>query len=76
MDAYRSVIFPIMGTGDGGLFVDEVAERLVAKAIEYYEAHPKTQINQIFFLAYSAADEAVLADLMHTTYKDKLAPVP
>ena len=72
---YRSVIFPIMGTGDGGLFVGEVAAHLVAKAIEYYETHPKTNIRHVFFLAYSAADEAILADLMQDTYKDKLRPV-
>lgn len=70
---YRSVIFPIMGTGESGLFVDEVAERLVAKAIEFFEKKSsKAYLERIYFLAYSAADESILDVIMSTTHKDKL----
>lgn len=74
-EPYRSVIFPIMGTGESGLFVDAVAERLVAKAIAFFEGRPKAHLQRIYFLAYSAADENILDEIMRATNKHKLEPL-
>lgn len=75
-EPYRSVIFPIMGTGESGLFVEEVADRLVAKAIEFFEKRPRAHLQRIYFLAYSAADENILDEIMRSPVnREKLTPI-
>lgn len=75
LEPYRSVIFPMMGTGEGGLFVEEVAERLVAKTIEYFEKRPKTFVQSVYFLAYSAADQSILEEILQDHFGEKLEKV-
>jgi nudix-type nucleoside diphosphatase (YffH/AdpP family) len=66
VEPYRSVVFPIMGTGESGLFVAEVAERLVARAIEFFQTRQHTHLRRILFLAYSAADETILDEILQS----------
>src|SRR5262245_34376451 len=40
----RSILVPLLGTGEGGLTAGQVAPRLVAAAIEFFERHPKTAL--------------------------------
>jgi nudix-type nucleoside diphosphatase (YffH/AdpP family) len=55
----RSVLFPMIGSGDGGLSVDQVAPRLFAAATAYYNDNPSTSINEIYLLAFNAVQETV-----------------
>lgn len=59
---YSSVLVPMLGTGDGGLPVQEVAPQLLKSAIEFVEQNPNPKLKQICFLAYSNVDFDVLED--------------
>jgi O-acetyl-ADP-ribose deacetylase (regulator of RNase III) len=56
---YKSVAIPIIGTGDGGLLVSEVAPILVDKSIAHLKANPWGRLDQIFLVPYNdvAVDE-------------------
>ena len=62
---YRSVLIPMIGTGQGGFEVAAVAPRLIARAISYFQSSPHSGIAEIYFSAYSLGDadvcEGVLA---------------
>jgi len=61
-----SILFPMIGAGDGGLPIEEVAPRLVRTAIGYLRARhgetsrKKCTINEVYFLAYTAAHKHAL----------------
>jgi len=59
---YRSVLFPMIGTGQHALRVNQVAPRLIERAIGFFTANPGSHINRIYFLAYSAIDAEILHD--------------
>jgi nudix-type nucleoside diphosphatase (YffH/AdpP family) len=50
----RHILIPMLGTGDGGLTIEEVAPELIAAAVEFLQRNPKTNLKEIYFLAYSA----------------------
>ncbi len=62
---YRSVLIPMLGTGEGGFSVQEVAPLLVERAIAYLEAHPKSALREIYFVAYSFGDGQVLEHVLN-----------
>lgn len=64
--SYRSVLFPMIGTGEGGLLVNEVASRLLQRAIFFFHEHPRARLQKIYFLAYSEIDADVVADAFHS----------
>ena len=49
----RSILFPIMGTGTGMGDLSETAEKLMKAAIAYLEAHPRSTIERVYFLAWN-----------------------
>ena len=61
---YKSVLFPILGTGQGGFFNRDVVPRLVAKAIQYFKDNPKSKLNKIYFCAYSFSDREILEQVL------------
>jgi nudix-type nucleoside diphosphatase (YffH/AdpP family) len=71
---YRSVLFPMLGTGDEGLPVNRVAPRMFARAIEFFRRRPKAALNAIYFLAYSAGDHDVVEQVV-LSLQDMLEPV-
>jgi nudix-type nucleoside diphosphatase (YffH/AdpP family) len=71
---YRSVLFPMLGTGDEGLPVNRVAPRMFARAIEFFRRRPKAALNAIYFLAYAAGDRDVVEQLV-LSLQDALEPV-
>ncbi len=64
IEPYKSVIFPMLGTGEGGFRVNEVAGPLVARAVQFFERRPTAHLKSVHFLAYSDADEATLRSVM------------
>lgn len=56
-----SILIPMLGTGDGGLPVNEVAIPLMQRAIDYLRANPRSTIEKVYFLGYSETDAEALA---------------
>lgn len=63
---YKSLLVPMLGTGDGGLPVTEVAPRLLRAAIDFLENNAAAKLQKICFLAYSSVDFDVLEDAMRS----------
>jgi nudix-type nucleoside diphosphatase (YffH/AdpP family) len=68
---YRSVLIPMLATGEGGFKVEDVAVRIVERAVAYLENNPKSLLSEIYFVAYSFGDEQVL-DLVLSNLEGRL----
>ncbi len=49
----RSILFPILGSGDGNLSLEIVAPDQIKAAVDYLESHPDTLLTEIYFLAFT-----------------------
>lgn len=49
----RSVLFPMIGAGDGGLELDDVASELIRAALDFFQQHDDTEVRQVYFLAFT-----------------------
>jgi len=54
----KSILIPLLGAGDGGLRVTDVAEKILLQAVEFFKMHPTTALQEIYFVAYSSRDKA------------------
>ena len=59
----KSMLVPLLGSGDGGLPVEEVAETIIPVAIEYFQNDPTSILKEIYFLAYTSRDK-IACDLV------------
>lgn len=50
----RHILVPMLGTGDGGLSVEQVAPLLVSAAVDFLRLNPDTTLKEVYFLAFSA----------------------
>ena len=57
---YKSVLFPILGTGHGGFFNSEVVPRLVQRALHFFRDNPRAKLSEIYFCAYTQSDREIL----------------
>jgi O-acetyl-ADP-ribose deacetylase (regulator of RNase III) len=63
-DELRSIVFPMMGTGEGGGDVSVVAGRLIRSAVSYFMSNPASNVTTVFFSAWNRRDlDACLAAL-------------
>jgi nudix-type nucleoside diphosphatase (YffH/AdpP family) len=46
------ILFPMMGAGDGGLRIDDVAEEIIPPAVDFLRSTPDSTLKEIYFLAY------------------------
>lgn len=53
-----SIVFPMLGAGDGGLTVESVAENIIPVAINYLCNTPNPTLKEIYFLAFRARDRS------------------
>jgi len=60
----RSIIFPMLGTGTGGLDVYEVAPQLIKTAIAHLVAYPDSRIETIYFTAWNGRDLEACIDAL------------
>jgi O-acetyl-ADP-ribose deacetylase (regulator of RNase III) len=60
----KSIIFPMLGTGIGGLDVYEVAPQLIKTAISHLIANPDSQIETIYFTAWNGRDLEACIDTL------------
>lgn len=49
----KSILFPMIGTGDGGLDVETVAEELIRSTIEFFQDRDTTNLKEIYFLSFT-----------------------
>jgi O-acetyl-ADP-ribose deacetylase (regulator of RNase III) len=52
----RSILFPLMGTGQGGGKPEEVAHLLIKKAISCLKANQKGPLKEVYFLCWTEKD--------------------
>jgi hypothetical protein len=73
----ESILIPMFGAGDGGLRVEEVADRIITQAIGFFREQPTTTLKQIYFLAFGPRDRAACDDVLERLRKnDVLVRVP
>ena len=66
---YESALIPLLGTGTGGLPVEDVAPRLAGAAVEFFQRNPRSTLKKLYFLAYSAEDfEIIKTAIEHTKF--------
>jgi len=56
----KSALVPLLGGGQGGLPVIEVARILVDRAVAFHNQYPQSALDQIYLLAYLNAEEAIV----------------
>lgn len=75
---YTSVLIPMLGTGQGGLSVRDVAPELVRAVLAYIDKKPARRLQRICFNAYTADDITALkyamAELCDAGILQSLAP--
>ncbi len=63
-DGLRTIVFPMMGTGEGGGDVQVIAPKLIQAAISYLAANPNSNVTKVYFSAWTKRNlEACLAAL-------------
>lgn len=55
-EPYRSVVFPLIGTGTGGLPSHRVVPEIVGAAIQHLSSNPKSALKTIYVNGYSSGD--------------------
>jgi nudix-type nucleoside diphosphatase (YffH/AdpP family) len=53
-----SILFPMMGAGDGGVSIEAVTENLLPAAINYFRTTPNPTLKEIYFLAFKLRDRS------------------
>jgi ADP-ribose pyrophosphatase len=55
---HRSILIPMLGAGDGGQPVEDVAETIIPVAVTFLKNNPHSILKKIYFLAYTSRDKA------------------
>lgn len=63
-NADKSILIPLLGAGDGGLRVTQVAEKTILQAVEFFKMHPTTALQEIYFVAFSSRDKAACDQIL------------
>lgn len=53
-----SVLFPMIGSGDAGVPIETVADKIIRAAIDYMRTTSDTTLKQIYFLAFRLRDKS------------------
>ncbi len=69
----KSILFPLLGTGQGRSQLKEVSQTLLQKAISYLKNNPRSRIETVFFLTYT---EAELEECQKILKGQSTKPVP
>lgn len=62
----RSILFPMMGAGEGGVPVEAVAERIIPTAINYLRATPDPSLREIYFLAFRLREKSACDKILES----------
>jgi nudix-type nucleoside diphosphatase (YffH/AdpP family) len=66
-DNIDTIIFPMIGAGEGGVRVEVSAQEIIPAAIDYFLATPDTTVKQIYFSAFKLRDKSA-CDVVFTKY--------
>jgi hypothetical protein len=55
----KSVLIPLFGTRSANVYPQDVADRLFRAAVVFFESHPDTALESIYFLASTSDDELI-----------------
>jgi hypothetical protein len=61
---FRTIIFPLLGAGQGMAKRKVTAEALLVAALDHLETHPKCAITTVYFLAYTDAELAAWDEVL------------
>jgi nudix-type nucleoside diphosphatase (YffH/AdpP family) len=53
----RSILVPLLGTGDGRLSPGVVAPKLVGAALDFFTDHPQAALKEVYLLAYKRLEK-------------------
>jgi hypothetical protein len=59
-----TILFPLLGAGDGGLSVESVAQKLIPVAVNYFRSTPHPTLKEIYFLAFRSRDKSACAKVL------------
>ena len=62
----RSVLFPLIGTGMANQNVESVIDQLISAAAGYLAKHKKSELDKVWFSAYTELDEGMCRRSMDT----------
>jgi ADP-ribose pyrophosphatase len=68
-DNIDTVIFPMMGTGEGGMRPEVAANEIIPAAINYFVSTPHTTIREIYFSAYKLRDKSACDEVFEKACK-------
>ena len=54
MNDYKSILIPMLGAGEGGLVVEDVAQMIIPAAIEHLRSVELPTLKEVYFLAYTS----------------------
>jgi len=61
---FQTIIFPLLGTGQGQAKREATARALLMAALDHLEAHPECAITTVYFLAYTDAEQAAWDEVL------------
>jgi ADP-ribose pyrophosphatase len=58
-----SILFPMLGAGDGGLAITEVVDEIIPAAIEHLGASRQPTLKEVYFLAFRRLDKCACEEV-------------
>lgn len=68
-DQLRTVVLPLLGTGNGGGDPERTAQIMVEAALDYFRAHLTSRIRTVYLLAFTDLEERIVR-LVLTEHRD------
>ncbi|MEV6802558.1 macro domain-containing protein [Micromonospora rifamycinica] len=68
-DQLRTVVMPLLGTGNGGGDPERTAQIMVEAALDYFRTHPASRIRTVYLLAFTDLEERIIR-LVLTDHRD------
>jgi O-acetyl-ADP-ribose deacetylase (regulator of RNase III) len=53
----ESILVPMMGSGEGGLVIEDVAQTIIPAAIEHLRSVELPTLKEVYFLAFRSGDK-------------------
>jgi nudix-type nucleoside diphosphatase (YffH/AdpP family) len=72
---FESILIPLLGAGDGGVPVEEVAELVIPAAVNHLLSVPEPTLRQVYFLAFRTSDKSACDQVLERLRREGiLAP--
>ncbi|KWV33775.1 MULTISPECIES: macro domain-containing protein [Micromonospora] len=65
----RTVVMPLLGTGNGGGDLERTAQIMVEAALDYFRIHPTSRVRTVHLLAFTDLEERIIR-LVLTDHRD------